>query len=476
MREAAVASAAARAMANRVSMMVEFDNRRWRPWLAGGAALALLALAPATASAKSLAEAVETAVTTHPEVLRDMSLDRAAEQQIDQANSRFYPTLDIEAASGYEFTNSPTTRNRNGRSARNQPAHRDLWRTDTSGVIRQLVFDGFGALNQVRLARAESRAASGLVYDTNERIGVLTVQVFLDLLRNQEFVRIAEDNVAEHEVIFSQIKGLAEAGRGLGSDVDQAEARLALARSALEQRRGDLRQSRARYTEIVGEVPEDLVRPADPQYQEPETMDTAVAEALENNPAIRITTANIEARRKEIKTITARFYPRLDIEVFGSYNNNQDGVLGPDADFNTRLRMRYNILNGLGDLAARRRVREETAAATEDDNERRRQVREEVRVAYQELVTATERLPYLVDTAQAQGRVLAGYKGQFELGRRSLLDLLDAQNELFQARLGLNDGDYRVLLAHYELMFTMGNLLQNLNIAVSAINEREKLD
>lgn len=475
MREAAVASAAARAMANRVSMMVDFDNRRWRPWLAGGAALALLALAPATASAKSLAEAVETAVTTHPEVLRDMSLDRAAEQQIDQANSRFYPTLDVEAATGYEYTNSPTTRNRRG-TGRNDPAHASKWRSDTSGVVRQLVFDGFGTLNQVRLARAESRAASGLVYDTNERIGVLTVQVFLDLLRNQEFVRIAEDNVAEHEVIFSQIKDLAEAGRGLGSDVDQAEARLALARSALEQRRGDLRTSRARYTEIVGEAPEDLARPADPQYQEPETMDAAIAEALENNPAIRITTANIEARRKEIKTITARFYPRLDIEVFGSHNRNQDGVSGPDTDFNTRLRMRYNILNGLGDLAAKRRVREETAAATEDDNERRRQVREEVRVAYQELVTATERLPYLVDTAQAQGRVLAGYKAQFELGRRSLLDLLDAQNELFQARLGLNDGDYRVMLAHYELMFTMGNLLQNLNIAVSAINERETLD
>ncbi len=97
-------------------------------------------------------------------------------------------------------------------------------------------------------------------------------------------------------------------------------------------------------------------------------------------------------------------------------------------------------------------------------------------MAYQELVTATERLTYLGDHERAEERVLAGYKAQFELGRRSLLDLLDAQNELFQARLALNDGDYRVLLAHYELMFTMGNLLQNLNIAVSAINQREKLD
>ena len=450
------------------------DKRGPRSWLAAGAALAVVALAPA-ASSKSLTEAVATAVAGHPEVLRDKALDRAAEQQIDQAFSRFYPTVDLEAATGYEWTNSPTTRGRAGRGP-GDPLHRDLWRSDSSGVARQLVFDGFGALNQVRLARAESRAASGLVYDISERIGIRTVQVFLDLLRNQEFVRIAEANVSAHEVIFAQIKDLTEAGRGVGSDVDQAESRLALARSALEQRRGELRQSRARYTEIVGVAPEGLVRPEDPTYQGAATMDTAIAEAMAINPAIRITTANHEARRKEIKTVRARFYPRLDIETFGSINHNQDGVLGPDSDFNARLRMRYNVLNGLGDLAAKRRVREEATAALEDDNETRRQVREEVRVAYQALVTARERLGHLAAHEAAEVRVLAGYKEQFELGRRSLLDLLDAQNELFQARLSLNDGDYRRLLAHYELMFTMGNLLQTLNVAVSAIHRPDKLD
>jgi adhesin transport system outer membrane protein len=404
-----------------------------RSSLAGLAAAAVLALGASSVSAKSLAEAVETAVTQHPEVLRDKALDRAADKEIDQAFSRFLPTLDLEAATGYEYTNSPTTRNRNN-PGRNDPAGRDLWRTDSSFVVRQLVFDGFGALNQLRAARAESRAASGLVFDTGERIGILTVQVYLDVLRNQEFVRIAEENVAAHETILQQIRELSAAGRGLGSDVDQAEARLSLAQSALEQRRGDLRAARARYTEIVGEPPADLLRPPEPAYAAPASPEAAIDVAMNDNPAIRISTATYQARRKDAKAANAPFYPRLDIETFGSINNNQDGALGPDSDYNARVRMRYNILNGLGDLAAKRRAREQAKAAREGDNEARRQAREEVRVAYQELVTARERLGHLTAHAEAQARVLDGYRGQFELGRRSLLDLLDAQNELFQAR------------------------------------------
>ncbi len=442
--------------------------------MAAGVALVALALAPA-ALGKSLVKAIETTLASHPELQRDESLDLAAEQGIDQAFSRFLPTLDLNAASGYEYTNSPGTRGRKG-AARNEPQYRKLWRLESSAVARQLAFDGFGALNELRLARAESRGASGLVFDTAERIGIRVVQLYLDVLRTQEFVRFAEENVTEHEVIFSQIKDLTQAGRGVVSDVDQADSRLALAKSGLEQRRGDLRQARARYTETVGEPPENLVRPAEPQYRVPQDMEAAVTEAVANHPAIRVTTATYQARLNEIETIKARFYPRLDLEASGSFNDNQDGTQGPDRDFNARLRMRYNVLNGLGDLAAKRGSRERATAALEDDNERRRRVREDVRVAYQQLITARERLGFLAEHEEAEERVLIGYRGQFELGRRSLLDLLDAQNELFQAHLSLTDGDYRLLLSQFELMFTLGNLLHDLNVAVSAVHGRGTLE
>ena len=182
--------------------------------MAAGVAVATLALTP-PAVADTLSKSVEKAIATHPELLRDKSLDLAAEQQIDQAFSRFLPTLDLEGSTGYEYTDSPSTRGRNG-AGRNRPQYRQLWRTDTSTVGRQLAFDGFGALTQLRLARHESRAASGLVYDTAERVGIRVVQAFMDTLRTQEFVRIAEENTKEHEVIFTQIKDLAQAGRGLG--------------------------------------------------------------------------------------------------------------------------------------------------------------------------------------------------------------------------------------------------------------------
>ncbi len=126
--------------------------------------------------------------------------------------------------------------------------------------------------------------------------------------------------------------------------------------------------------------------------------------------------------------------------------------------------MRYNLYRGFFDRASKRRATFEAVAAADDDSEARRSIREDVRVAYRALMTAQARLVPLRQRVESSRRTLEAYYGQYDLGRRSLFDLLDTQNELFRSSIDLVDGKFAVLLGHYRLLFSMGRLLQSLGV------------
>ncbi len=430
--------------------------------------VSLAAVGATPVSAATLKEAVTTTIAKHPVLQRDLALSRAAEKGIDQANANFLPTIDVDSEAGYEYTNSPSTRSRSTKSPTDSSGV-SRFRQDNNLTFRQMAFDGFLASNQVASARATYQGSRDAVTFSGELLGIRVVSLYIDVLRNQEFVAYSESNVAELDQITGQIRRLAQAGRGTNADVDQAESRLALGRSTLEQNRGGLRAAIARYVEFVGEEPRGLSNPGVPVYRRPATEDEAVQQAIANNPSAQVTAASYKAKKADAKAAEAPFYPRLDAELLGSTGSNIDGAKGRDSDFNARMRLRYNAFNGFGDVARRDRVTEEANAAGEDDSEQRRQIREDVRVAFRGVVTAEERIVPLRQHTATSERVLRGYRSQFELGRRSLLDLLDAQNELFQSQLSRTDGEYRLVLSNYELLFTMGGLLEAVGVPIASL-------
>ncbi|MCG8523801.1 MAG: TolC family protein, partial [Pseudomonadales bacterium] len=137
-----------------------------------------------------------------------------------------------------------------------------------------------------------------------------------------------------------------------------------------------------------------------------------------------------------------------------------------DNDLNARLRAQWNLFNGFGDLARERRATMEMHAAEGTLGDEARRVREETRIVWDALETARQRVVPLREHVGAQERTLAAYVGQFDVGRRSLLDLLDAQNELVQAQTSLADAEFDLAVAEYELIFVTGRLLDVLGILV----------
>ena len=427
------------------------------------AAIGLLALFSASSAgqATTLEEAINSAIIFHPQIKRDEALERAAEQTIDEAYSGYLPSLDVDVSAGAEVTDSPVTRAA-GRDTRT------LFRREVNPRSSQMLFDGMATPRQVAASRANHRAATDELRDTSEFIAVNAAQLFLNVLRDQELVAIAEENVRRHVEITDQIRGLAAAGRGSEADIAQAESRLALARSTLEERRGSLRTAVARYTETVGRPPEDLKLPQVPNYGEPVTVEEAIAVALVENPAISASAARVDQQREEVGVARAEYYPRVDAEVFAGIRKDTDGTVGRDNDFNARLRTQWNLFDGFGKDARVRRAKQLVNAAEGNLDDESRRVREETRVVFDRLVTERDRLIPLREHVVAAERVRIAYQGQFDVGRRSLLDLLDAQGELFLAETQLADGEFSELVSQYDLLFTMGLLLPTLGIVVSS--------
>jgi adhesin transport system outer membrane protein len=300
--------------------------------------------------------------------------------------------------------------------------------------FRQMVFDGFETSSRELSAEAERVAAERRLDATSERIAQNVAERYLGVMATAELLKLAEENVAYHREIAGKVTERAEQGLTDEIERDLANSRAALATSQLIQRRGDARTAQARYLELVGAPPEGLERPESPSGFTPTDADLAIENALKANPRVAAAAATLDARRADIGAARARMYPRLDFEVTGTTAQNVDGTKGRESHIQVLLRLRYDLFNGMFDVATISRKSFEASAAAEADGEARRRVREETRVAYRQLFAAVARISPLQDTVESAARSVRGYLEQYDLGKRSLLDLLDTRDELFSTQ------------------------------------------
>jgi adhesin transport system outer membrane protein len=412
---------------------------------------------PSPAWPKTLAEVVRQTVAANPEVLRDRALLRAAGHKVDERFAGFLPKIDLDADTGWEYTNSPSTRTRTEKEP-DDNSSRKLWRSDGSVMFRQMVFDGFETSNREVSADAERVAAERRLDATSERIAQNVADRYLEMLATTELLRLAEENERYHREIAGKVAERVQQGLTDQIEFDLATSRVALAVALLVQRRGEQRAAEARYVELIGDKPEDLVRPEAPSHFTPADADLAIEEALKGNPRVAAAAATLDARRADIGSARAKLYPRLDFEVTGTTAQNVDGTKGRESHIQVLLRLRYDLFNGMFDVATVSRRSFEASAAAEADGEARRRVREDTRVAYRLLFAAIARIAPLLDTVKSTRQTVEGYLEQYDLGKRSLLDLLDTRRDLFEAQSDLVQAEYASLRQYYNLYFSMGRL------------------
>ena len=411
------------------------------------------------AQATSLEEAVRLSLATNPDIGIVAHNREAVDAELRQARGLYLPQIDLATGIGREWTNDQNTRASAGNSDT-----RELARFESSVTLIQRVFTGFETHYTVEREKARVESAANRVFENSEFLALDAIGAYYEVLRQRELVNLADGNVRDHMDIVASITEQMLGGGGSSADVSQSESRLSRARATLAQTYNDLRDGEALYTRIVGQFPDGLTMPEFAEGLLPKDLNEAVARVNENNPTFKIFDADVRTAEAEVGLAGAPFYPNVNIELESEYNDGRDGVNTYEFNNQAMVRLRWNLFRGGIDRAAR----QEALARTNETRNRRQQslvdAQQEARLSWFALEASRQRVVDLTDATEFNKATLKDYVDQFDVAQRTLLDVLDAENELFVSRGQLITAATNESLASYRLLALGGQLLSTLNV------------
>ena len=405
------------------------------------------------ASAQTLEESVSQALLTHPQIKEAYDLYQSRKYQIDEAKAGYYPKLDASAGVGPERIKSV------GNSERS-----DLTRKDVSITLSQMLFDGFDTSSNVDRTDAEAKAHKLSLQATAENTALRVTEVYLNMMRQQEIFDLSKDNLATHEQILSDITKRTNSGVGSSADLSQIQGRVARAYSNMAAAQNNLDDARAEYLRVVNSEPTDLVEPTTDSVVMPASLDEALKKSTANNPVLLSALEDINAANFQHEGAKANFYPKVSIEAGQSWYDDANGNQGSSDELSAMLRVRYNLFNGGADDARSKSTSALYSQAKDIHQNAYRQVEEGTRLAWQALESLKSQKNYQQQHVEYSYESVRAYKQQFTLGQRTLLDVLNTENELFEARSSLIGTQYDELFAQYRILNATGTLLDSLKV------------
>ena len=258
------------------------------------------------AAAETLKEVVTFAIDTHPQVLGAAKKKDAADSAIDAARGGYFPKIDYLYGAGREHSKNVTT-------LATTPNWVNLNRKQEGMILNQMLFDGMGVSGEVDRRKAISDSSAHRVYSAAEDTALQTIDAYLDVLKNVELVSYAKENLGAHNRTFDQVKLRADKGVGRRADLEQIDARLALAISNQAAAESTLRDAEIAYLKVVGKMPIALTRPQ--ALAIPASADEAVKAAVMNHPILRSALSDVDAAQAQREIARSFYFPRLELEI-----------------------------------------------------------------------------------------------------------------------------------------------------------------
>lgn len=408
----------------------------------------------------TLRDAIAVGVLTNPEYGVVAASRRATDEELAQGRALFLPSLDLNADAGWEYTE-----NSNTRGGVDGDDSEELFRRQASLTLTQLLFDGWGAHYEVERQKYRVLSSAHRVRETAELVGLSIAEAYLDVMRQRELLEIARQNVKDHQGILGRIEDGVRGGRSTRADQEQAGARLASARAAEASTQEALRRAEASFKQQVGEMPANLELPALPGSYMSSDIEVEVEKTLASSPTLDIYEADINVADAEAKGTLSSYYPQVDLKLNGTKARDIGGIEEQDDSASALVVMNWNLYRGGGDTARRREYIHRQQQAKETRARVARALENDVRSTWASLVSAHERASAFADQTAANQQVVSAYLDQFSLDRRTLLDVLDSQNELFVTSSNRINAEYLERFAYYRLQALKGALLPSLDIA-----------
>ncbi|MBT4908193.1 MAG: TolC family outer membrane protein [Rhodospirillaceae bacterium] len=418
--------------------------------LSAVAVLAFLGVSATTADAENLREALAQTYETNPDLASERAGLRATDESVPQALSNWRPEIEIDSSYGLR------KRDRDFNSTAADIENTDQVQSISLGVSQNL-FRGFRTIAESDSARNRVAAGRADLIDTEQSILLEAVTAYINVVRDRVILSLRENNVRVLEQERQATADRFEVGELTRTDVAQADSRLAESVSQRTEAQGNLSSSRADYLEVIGTIPGDLVRPELPAGLPPSEQ-SAVLQAKTNNPSVVAQDFNERADRDRVDLAAGELLPTLTLD--GELEKNKD-VLGSDtvtSEQSVTLNLTVPLYQA-GDVYSRVREAKQTAnqsllALAEEE----RQAQEAARRSWADLTSASSRIVSGEAEVAAQEIAFEGVQQEAQVGSRTVLDVLDAEQELLDSRVDLVVAQRDQIVAAYQLLQAIGRL------------------
>nr|WP_086028701.1 TolC family outer membrane protein [Vibrio sp. 16] len=412
-----------------------------------------IALASFNSHSQTLEQAVAITLATNPEIKAVFNEFKSAVKQNSAAEGAYLPSIDLDAGIGYERISPADS---TGRDTTN------LTRKEATVSLTQLIWDGSATLNDMDRTAAEAESIRLQLLSDASDMALKVTDVYLEAVKATEVLALSESNLAVHKEIYRDIKRRAESGIGSTADVSQVEARIAKAHGNLLAAQNNLIDTHTQFKRLVGQDPLGLIYPRADESKLPLSLTDAIIQANDNHPVIQLSMIDVDAARFQYKQSKGSFYPTFSIEASQTWRDDAGGDEGRSEETLAMIRMRYNLFNGGSDSDLSERAAYQLNKAKDLRDEAYRQVEEGLRLSWSALDLTLQQKNFLADHVDSAAETVISYEKQYRIGQRTLLDLLNTENELFEARKDYLDAHYAEQYAKYRVMNATGVLLDAL--------------
>lgn len=434
------------------------QQRYWINILLGGFTVLSVQL---HAETLSLRDAITRSLESNPEVLAEQREVDARGKQVREAWGGYLPTVDVTAGIGFQERDPVSRQFSNANRTRNE-----LERKEAQLSIRQLVFDGFNTEHEYKNQISRHESAAYRATSVGEDIALEATRAFLEVMKQEDILDLAKQTLATHQDIYEKMQKRYDSGVGSRADLDQISGRLALAKTNVVNQTANLLDAKSNFQRVVGHYPNtgELVEPVSNSTNLPANLDDAIDLAIDRHPLLKSAGADIKSVSHQYEQTKSSFYPQFHVEIERDLNDNIDGVDQQVDDLKVMLRMRYNLFNGQSDVARKQQFAYLVEKAKEIRNNTNRQVEQETRLAWSAYEAVRNQIPMLEDYVSDSQLTKDAYIKQFDLGRRTLLDILNTENEMIEARRLLASAKLDLLFNEYRLYHAMGGLLNYVGV------------
>ncbi len=407
----------------------------------------LVGMSTVQVSANTLKEVVGHVLDTNPIVNERLRNYNATRAEIDIAEAGYYPTVDVESAVGRKTVGLISS----------DVVNQSFNVLQNSLVLRQNIFSGFSTDEKVNYQKMRALSASYSYLEKANEVALQAVNVYTNVQKEKELLENSRQNVERNEKTYKKIKKSYDVGLSTLSDVSKMHSSLSLAKSNMMIQKNRLLNAQSNFERVVGSTTNsEKLKKVDLDVKLPKNRKKAQRYALEYNPAVLAGKYNIQGAKALHRESKSGFYPKVDLELSQRYNDNYNEFTGTDDRAQGLVVVSYNLYNGGADEAKQLNTLSKVNQEVSVVNDLKRQVTERVNLSWDSYKLALDQITFLKQYKSQSQKTLTLYYSEFELGNRSLLDLIFAENDVKRANDELIAAKYNLLLSKYRIMNAMG--------------------